>query len=148
MKKYKGKFIDMFHKYLDLSDQNLASKIAQLSIYEKIFLYDDDSKFYNKFNEILEKVGITFNIDNSLIYSTSKYNKLLSVKVNDISRESFADIYSKRHSTKLKRLFNDDLMVAYLYNYLNNKNDINDILNLVLIFPNAFLSALYLYIIQ
>ncbi len=147
-KKYKNKFLDEFHNFLNLKDQNLLSKIAHLSIYEKVFRAHDDSSFYDKFNEIVEKVGLIFNIDDSHIYSISKYNKLLILKVNEVSKESFEDIYSKRHNSKLKRVFNDDLMVAYLYNYLNSKNDVNDISNIILIFPNAFLSALYLYIIQ
>ena len=100
----------------------------------------------NTFNEIVEKTGSIFDLDDSYLYSMNKYNKFLHINLRKVSKASFDNIYSNRHSSKIKRLFNDDLMVAYLYNYLNSNRDISDISNIILIFPNAFLSALYLII--
>lgn len=143
--KYKDKFINQFHKFLDLKDKGLFSKIAHISIYGKIFNYDEVS-FYKKFNEIVEKTGSIFDLDDSYLYSLSKYNKLLHLNLYKVSKASFDDIYSNRHSSKIKRLFNDKLMVAYLYHYLKSSKDISDISSIILIFPNAFLSALYLIV--
>lgn len=143
--KYKDKFIKEFHNFLNLEDKGLLSKIAHISVYSKIFNYDESS-FYEKFNEIVEKTGSIFDLDDSYLYSMNKYNKFLHINLRKVSKASFDNIYSNRHSSKIKRLFNDDLMVAYLYNYLNSNRDISDISNIILIFPNAFLSALYLII--
>ena len=143
--KYKDKFINKFHNFLNLEDKGLLSKIAHISVYAKVFNYDDPS-FYQKFNDIVEKTGSIFDLDDSYLYSMNKYNKFLHLNLRKLSKHSFDDIYSNRNSSKIKRLFNDDLMVAYLYNYLNSGKDVSDISNIILIFPNAFLSALYLII--
>lgn len=146
--KYKEKYIEFFHSFLNIDDQGLLTKILHLSIYDKIFSEHDDEIFFEKFNEVIERVGLIFGIDETPIYSMSKFHKALFKHLDKFSKDSFNDIYSNRNNAKIKRLFHDDLMVAYLYHNLKQKTDIDDILNLVMIFPNAFLSALYLYVVQ
>lgn len=146
--KYKNKYIEYFNSFLDIEDKGLLSKIVHLSVYEKIFEKSNEEDFMIKFNEIVEKTGLILEVDESIIYSISKYHKNLFKKVTDISKDSFDEINSQKNSAKIKRLFNEDLMVAYLYHSLIENNDINSISNLVLIFPNAFLAALYLYVIK
>lgn len=146
--KYKNKYIEYFNLFLDIKDQGLLTKIIHLSVYEKLFEKSDQEDFVSKFNEIVEKTGLMLGIDESTIYTISKYHKALFQKINEISKQSFDEIHSKRNSAKIKRLFREDLMVAYLYHNLNENITMDDISNLVLIFPNAFLSALYLYVIK
>lgn len=146
--KYKKAYVDLFHDFLNIEDQGLLSKILHLSIYDKLFHEQDEEVFFQKFNEIIEKVGKIFGVDETLIYSMSKYHKVLFKYLDEFSDDSFGDIYSKRNNARIKRLFHDDLMVAYLYHSLKENSDINDISNLIIIFPNAFLSALYLYVVQ
>lgn len=146
--KYKKEYIRIFNSLLNIENQGLLSKILHLSVYDKFFYRQDDATFFAKFNEVIERVGRIFNLDESLIYSMPKYHKELFKRLNKISKESFLDIYSKRNSAKIKRLFHDDLMVAYLYHCLNERTSVDDISNLIIIFPNEFLSALYLYVVQ
>jgi len=145
---YQKRYLDLFRKLLDIENQGLVSKILHLSVYNELFKENLEESFFIKFNHIVEKVGLIFNLDESIVYSIPKYHKNLIKHLQQISRESFDDIHSKRHDAKIKRLFNNDLMVAYLYHCLIENSDIDDISNLIIIFPDAFLSALYLYVIK
>lgn len=146
--KYKKIYVDSFHSFLNIEDKGLLSKILHLSVYDELFHEYDEDKFFIKFNQIVERVGHAFGVDESIIYSMPKYHKVLFKHLECFSKDSFEDIYSKRNSVRIKRLFRDDLMVAYLYYSLMENSDIADISNLILIFPNEFLSALYLYVVQ
>lgn len=146
--KYKQSYIDSFNSFLNIDNQGFITKILHLSIYDKIFNEHDDKILFQKFNEVIERVGLIFGVDETPIYTMSKYHKTLFKYLDKFSKDSFDDIYSNRNNVKIKRLFHDDLMVAYLYHNLKQKSDIDDISNVVLLFPNAFLSALYLYVIQ
>ena len=100
-----------------------------------------------KFTEIIDNVGRAFHLDEALIYTMSKYHKELFRKINIISKDEFAKVDNLRNNSKIKRLFHDDLMIAYLYNCLINNVDIKDTYNLITIFPDDFLCALYLYVV-
>ncbi len=146
--KYKDAYIEFFHSLLNSQTKSFVSKVIHLSIYNRTFREIGNDKFFKRFNEIVERVGTIFNVDESVIYSMDKYHNVLFERLDDFSKQSFAEIHSKRHSSKIKRLFHDDLMIAYLYHYLLESFNIKDISNFILIFPNAFLSALYLYVIK
>lgn len=146
--KYKQTYIDSFHSFLNIENKGLLSKFLHLSVYNELFHGYDESQFFMKFNEIVERVGHIFKLDESIIYSMSKYHKVLFKKLESFSKDSFEEIYSNRNNAKIKRLFRDNLMVAYLYRNLKENCDIDDISNLIIIFPNEFLAALYLYVVQ
>lgn len=146
--KYKQTYIDSFHSFLNIENKGLLSKFLHLSVYNELFHGYDESQFFMKFNEIVERVGHIFKLDESIIYSMSKYHKVLFKQLESFSKDSFEEIYSNRNNAKIKRLFRDDLMVAYLYRNLKENCDIDDISNLIIIFPNEFLAALYLYVVQ
>lgn len=146
--KYNQAYVNYFHSFLNIKDQGIITKILHLSIYDKMFSENRKEILFEKFNEIVERVGLIFEVDETPIYSISKYNKILLSHLNKFSNEAFEEIYSNRNNAKIKRLFHDDLMVAYLYHNLKQNSDIDDISNLVMLFPNAFLSALYLYVVQ
>lgn len=141
-------YIDYFHSLLNIENKRLLSKILHLSIYEELFHECSDGEFFHKFNTIVERVGLIFGLDESIIYSMSKYHRQLFRELERFTEESFQDIYSNRNNARIKRLFHDDLMVAYLYYHLKQNTNVDDISNLIIIFPNAFLSALYLYIVS
>ena len=145
---YKNTYIHFFNSLLDSQSKSFALKVIQLSIYNRIFHESSDSVFFLRFNEIVEKVGIILHVDDSMIYSMDKYHNALFDQIAELSKQSFDAIHSHLRSSKIKRLFHDDLMVAYLYHYLLKNSDVKDISNLILIFPNAFLSALYLFVVQ
>lgn len=150
--KYKNKYIEKLRELLEFDDKGLFSKFVHLAIYDDL-LYtkltnESESRLFEKFNEIVENVGRLFNLDETKIYSISDYHKILLKKMKLISNDEVAKVSAERNNSKIKRLFHDDLMVTYLYNILLQSKDIKDEYNLIMIFPDAFLSALYLYVIN
>jgi len=146
--KYKSIYVDLFYSLFNNGTRSLIDKIFHLSIYDNFFHENDDLMFFEKFNEVVERVGSIFELDETLIYSISKYHKELFRHLDKISRESFDEIYSERNNARIKRMFRDELMVAYLYFNLKQGNNISDLSNLIIVFPKAFLSSLYLYVVS
>lgn len=149
--KYKDNFMDKLRELLEFEEKGLFSKIVHLVVYDELlhtrWSPSSEKRLITKFNEIVENVGRAFKLDEAKIYSMSKYHKELLNQLNIISKDEFTKIDSLKNNSKIKRLFHDDLMVAYLYNCLVNHKDIKEVYNLISIFPNDFLCALYLYVV-
>ena len=149
--KNKDKYLEALHSILDKDNQGLFSKLVHLSIYDALLSNRktelSEKRLFSKFNEIVESVGKIFNVDQTKIYTMSKYHKIIYEKVHSITEEEISIVYNQKSNEKLKYLFQDDLMVAYLYDCLLKKQNLKDISNIIVIFPNDFLCALYLYIV-
>lgn len=149
--RYKSKYVYKLRELLEYDDKGFFSKLVNLAIYDELLhtkLTDEAEEcLFDKFNEIVENVGRILELDESKIYSMTKYHKMLFKKLLIISDDEMANISSEKNNSKIKRLFHDDLMVAYLYNCLLQGKDVRDEYNLIMLFPDTFLAALYLYIV-
>lgn len=148
--KYKDKYIETLRSVLDYDEQVIFSKLVHLSIYDALLSNKktelSKKRLFSKFNEVVENVGKIFGVDETKIYTMAKYHKSICDKVSVISDDKLSSV-RRESNENLKRLFHDDLMVAYLYDCLLKKQSIKDISNIIILFPNDFLCALYLYVI-
>ena len=99
------------------------------------------------FDEIVEYIGKTFDIDLYKCYKIRKYNKILLRKLRKLEEADNVD-------TKLKvtDILNKQKIIKYFYVSLCRcENDYSlkkDIVKLAFTFPKEFLSSLYLYTIR
>ncbi len=118
------------------------------SLVKDYFLILKPSRILNKnkekvFNETLERLADIFNIDPSKIYRTS----FLNIKI----KKAFLKNKIKGHrkikglikASKLKKFFVSKELVSYIYDELDSKKG-KSLNKLRIMFPNAFLCALYL----
>lgn len=119
--KYKIRYINIIKENLKYADKSIKS-ILSISIIKKI-LEDKNDDIYDMFNQVIEKLGKTFNLDDSRIYRLSKFNKLL---LRDI------DNYNNDITKIYKKIENND---KDLYDYM--------ILNI-----DDYLAAVYLYMLK
>ena len=95
------------------------------------------------FNETIERLSEIFDIDPSKVYRTS----LLNIKL----KKAFLKSKTKNHrkvkglikTSKIRKLFVSKELVSYIYDELDNKKG-RSLNKLRVMFPNAFLCALYL----
>lgn len=118
------------------------SIILENIVLKKIFKNDVSLK--NKINEIIEKLGYLYKIDDSNIYSIKKYNNMILKKFNKTKLNLNIESINK---DKIKILFNEEKMVKYLYELIVNKNN-KKLKKLCIIYPNEFLMAIYIKTIK
>ena len=106
------------------------------------------SKYYNiikkfmkksdELNDVVEKAGLLFKMDESKIYKVRKYNKILKNKIEQIPNTNLniKNVFS---------FFEKEKKVKFLYNLM--KTDINRIKNYK-IFKEEIMIAAYLYVIK
>lgn len=110
--KHKIKFINIIKENLNNADKSIKS-ILSIGIIKGI-LNDSDNEIYEVFNKTIEKLGKSFELDDSLIYSIHKYNKILKNKITEYDNE-IIKIYNKIEN-KDKELY--DFMVLDIDDYL------------------------------
>lgn len=138
MKEYKKLEGDKY-TFKDLS-KNYAKIYSKLnnqikkrkSLKEKINSYDD-------FIKMIETLGYAFEIDDSYIYKTKKFNKILLDKLKNIEEVDFLDDFKNNKKIKLKKE-----LIKYIYNNLDNKK-ISKYMSLL---SKEYLCALYLKTIK
>ena len=137
-------FLKNKEKYLE----NIKNVIKNDSIIlENIVLkkiLKNDVILKNKINEIIEKLGYLYKIDESNIYSIKKYNNMILKKINKTKLNLNIESINK---DKIKILFNEELMVKYLYELLVNKKN-KKLKKLCIIYPSEFLMAIYIKTIK
>lgn len=137
-------FLKNKEKYLE----NIKNVIKNDSIIlENIVLkkiLKNDVILKNKINEIIEKLGYLYKIDDSNIYSIKKYNNMILKKINKTKLNLNIESINK---DKIKILFNEELMVKYLYELLVNKKN-KKLKKLCIIYPSEFLMAIYIKTIK
>lgn len=136
--KYKTKFKN------NIDDIKINEVILKNITLKKI--YDKEEIYYKKFNNIIEKSGYMFLIDDSYIYSIKKFNKALIKKFDKININK-KEIEEKLKLNKIKIYLNTANIVKYLYE-LKREGNHKKLNKLCLLFPNEFLIANYIYIIK
>lgn len=96
---------------------------------------------YMFFNKIVEKVGLLFELDESLIYSKRIFNKKIKKKVNEVK-----DIDYDKKVKKVLSVFNKREMVKYFSKMINKDN--KKLSNYDLFMHEEVLLAIYLYVIK
>ncbi|MBP3461847.1 MAG: patatin-like phospholipase family protein [Bacilli bacterium] len=137
-KKYEKKFIDNIDK---IKPNELILKNITL---KKI--YSSKQTYYKKFNNIIEKSGYAFLIDDSYIYDIRKFNRNLIKNFNKIKINQ-KQIEENLRNNKIKTLLNTTNIIKYLYYLIENK-DYKKLNKLCLLFPNEFLVANYIKTIK
>ncbi len=141
--KYKNKYYNELNDILDIENEALSRKILNIIILKKVI---DKKTFFNVFNEVLEQLGYIFAIDDSYIYNTKKYNKLIISRFDKVTKEN-NKIEKNIKENRFKVLFNDKITIKYIYDLIEEKNS-EKLQNMILFFPNEFLMALYIKIIK
>lgn len=136
--KYKTKFKN------NIDDIKINELILKNITLKKI--YDKEEIYYKKFNNIIEKSGYMFLIDDSYIYSIKKFNKAL-IKKFDKTKINKKEIEEKLKLNKIKIYLNTSNIVKYLYE-LKREGNHKKLNKLCLLFPNEFLIANYIYVIK
>lgn len=108
-------------------------------------IYDVLNGTQNDFNELIEFLGEIYELDDSKIYKTVDYNKLLK---KTFSKEMSKSISDGNELLDIKDGINDDInrkIISYFY----NNNDLKNIITrrLAMIFSKQFVAALYLRVI-
>lgn len=135
--KYKEKYLENINN-ITKNDSIILENI----ILKKIL--KNDKIFKKEINEIIEKLGYLYKIDDSNIYSIKKYNNMLLKKFNKTKLDLNIESINK---DKIKMLFNEEKMVKYLYELLVNKKN-KKLKKLCIIYPNEFLMAIYIKTIK
>ena len=99
----------------------------------------------NNFLKIIENCGKIFELEESKIYSYKEFNKLLinNIKNSKVNIKLDSPIY------KLEKNIGSKNLALYIYNELKkSSNNITLLYSIFVFFPNTFLSALYLSVIN
>ena len=120
-KKYKNKFINVIKENLSNADKSIKS-ILSISVIKNI-LDDDDKEIHNLLNEIVEKIGQKYNIDDSYIYRIGKFNRIM-----------------------LKKFLDSNDKLNKLCEKIENNN--SDIYDFMILDIDEYLMAVYLYILK
>lgn len=129
-KKYYKKYIDKLNWVLN-SDSKIKNKIEN-KIYKKELTNE------NILNEIIEKLGTIYEIDDTKIYRLSKYNKVLLNKIKSIDIDN---VNTVKTLDKQKR-------IKYLAHLISKSDNFNNSLILQAAFKEDFLLATYISIIH
>lgn len=99
----------------------------------------------NNFLKIIENCGKIFELEESKIYSHKRFNKLL---INNLQKRK-VNIKLDSSIYKLEKNIGCKNLAIYIFNELkNNSNNITLLYSIFIFFPNTFLSALYLSVIN
>lgn len=120
-KKYKNKFINVIKENLSNADKSIKS-ILSISVIKNI-LDDDDKEIHNLLNEIVEKIGQKYNIDDSYIYRIGKFNRIM-----------------------LKKFLDSNDKLNKLCGKIENNN--SDIYDFMILDIDEYLMAVYLYVLK
>lgn len=97
---------------------------------------------FKELNNIIEKLGYIFRLDDSIIYDISKFNKVLIHKFEEL--EDDKNIVKLLRQNKIKNLFSNEYMVKYIYKTMG-KNHLREIHR---IFKTEYLCSIYIKVIM
>lgn len=136
---YKEIYIDYLKRILKIEkDSNFFDKLIKISIYKRL-LSGTKNKEKKEFINIIENLGTLYELDDTKIYTLKKYNKILKEKIT--SENEIEEV------KKIELLTNEEYKVKYILKKLLKKSPKREVNNLVLLFPDEFLEAIYLKII-
>lgn len=140
--KYKSKFLAEFNNLFDFENKSIFNKITKVTIFRKL-LNSSDEIIKKEFNKLFENLGYSFGLDDSFIYSSVKYNKMIIKNFSLLSIDE--NIRKNMNGNKIKAFLSNKETVKYIYGLIKEKN--KNLNKYILFFPNEFLQALYLKVI-
>lgn len=98
-----------------------------------------------KFNNILENLMKAFSFNDTIIYRTSFVNVLLKKKIKKEENNSYSIIKKVIKTQNLNKNFISKELICYIYDELLKNKKHNKLLNnLLMLFPDSFMCAIYL----
>ena len=98
-----------------------------------------------KFNNILENLMKAFSFNDTIIYRTSFVNILLKKKLKKEENNSYSIIKKVIKTENLNKNFISKELICYIYDELLKNKKHNKLLNnLLMLFPDSFMCAVYL----
>lgn len=135
--KYKLIYIDYLNQVLKFNtDTRILEKLIKISVYKRLITSKNDKTIKKEFINVIENLGLLFEIEDSKIYNIKKYNKLL--------KESYYMLDEKNINKKMDLLVNEKYKVQHILNKLLNNKTAKELNNLAILFPKEFLEAIYL----
>lgn len=120
------------------ANQTLLDSILKLTIVKRILSPNEMKKEYTN---IIENLGEILEIEDSKIYSITKYNKLLKEEFLKVEEDRTIETFILQN--KIKKLLNRKETIKYIYDLLDSKNK-KKLYGIILLFPKMFLEAVYL----
>lgn len=137
--KYKEQYQQNIKKILtSKANQTLLDSILKLTIVKRILSPNEMKKEYTN---IIENLGEILEIEDSRIYSITKYNKLLKEEFLKVEKDQTIETFILQN--KIKKLLNQKETIKYIYDLLDSKNK-KKLYGIILLFPKMFLEAVYL----
>ncbi len=137
--KYKEQYQQNIKKILtSKANQTLLDSILKLTIVKRILSPNEMKKEYTN---IIENLGEILEIEDSKIYSITKYNKLLKEEFLKVEKDQTIETFILQN--KIKKLLNQKETIKYIYDLLDSKNK-KKLYGIILLFPKMFLEAVYL----
>lgn len=137
--KYKEQYQQNIKKILtSKANQTLLDSILKLTIVKRILSPNEMKKEYTN---IIENLGEILEIEDSKIYSITKYNKLLKEEFLKVEKDQTIETFILQN--KIKKLLNQKETIKYIYDLLDIKNK-KKLYGIILLFPKMFLEAVYL----
>ncbi len=139
-KKLNKKYIEVLENVTSMSDVSFIDKLIADTHYEKI-TEKKEKDFYKRFNENIEFLAKTFDMDEDKIYTANKINDYF-----------FALIISTKTLTKKEteeKITNKQKLIKYFYELIleNTEESKKEVCRLGFVFKKEFESAIYLSII-
>ena len=134
----KGEIRDSYLKYYNdfrnEVEKIIENKMLEIGVYKKII---NSKNWEQDYLRMLEQLAKIFELDDSLIYNMSRFNKILIKKFEDTSE--IIDIQGFIKKADFKKLINKRLLVKKMYFYKREK--------LASLFPREYLMTIYLKLI-
>ena len=136
------KYIKLLKKFLLSEGEGISlTGIIKNRRFKNILLsVKENDSLINEVNSSMEYLGSLFGIDSSKVYTTKKFNKLLTKHVKELNYIT------------LDKNLKGKMLIGYIYNkYIDNPEDPDlekKLLNVALVFPKDFLAALYLIVVS
>ncbi len=140
-KRYKDKIIEYINYLLKNKQGDLYQKVASILAIKRI---TSEKTIANMLNEVIEYLGVVYELEQFPIYNINKYNKLLIKKLDS---SSVIKIDEKKLKN-IKGLLNHQTVIKYTYSLINDKKNIKKILSIASVFPKDFIGAIYLKIVK
>ena len=128
---------------IDTLDHNkvLLKELQVLDDYR--FLLENEKEFKNEIKTIIETLGLSFGIDETVIYQKGSYYKAIKTKYNEIGEIDFEMIKDYFEENKLNKSTYENIVIKYGYELLQNIWN-QKLPSPVLFMKQEFLSSLYL----
>lgn len=145
--KYRDCFLENF-EFLLKKDNGFYDDVLKLSVFGRILKKRNEYELKKIFNETIEFLGETFDVDDCNIYNMKKYNNILINKINRQEPISKELIFDKINKKDFKKILKTASIVKKIYLDLDNEENYKELCTLATLFPKEFIGALYIKVIK